>query len=463
MAGGAAPAAGGSSKEKKEKPAQEKKEKKEGTKAERRAAARAASGQPPATTPTGPPAGQATRPSHSQQQQQQQPAASASTTTPASAAGEDPSTTSAATATAPDPLQLFLHLDTPSSSRSLSHSSKYSTSNIHPSIIKLALQYAEFKIVGANARCIALVEALKDVITSYTPPPQTSLTRHLPTTHLNPQISHLVRARPMSVSMGTAIRYLKYEISLIDIEMPVDQAKSHLLMRLSSFLRDRILLPGRVIASHTTSKIRDQGDVILTYGKSSLVELALVEAWKAGKRFSVVVVDAGPLFEGRNLLPSLQSLSIPTTYILLSALATVLPRITLSLLGVASVLSNGAPFARAGTAMVALMMKEKGVPVVVLCETYKFSERIMLDSIVGNQMGETASLLPPLPPTTSTANPPTPASAPTPAPALPTPLSLLYDVARPEDVTVVITEAGLIPAQSVPIVLRDYKPLVQGA
>lgn len=64
---------------------------------------------------------------------------------------------------APNPLQLFLHLDLPSSSSSLSHSSKSSTMYIHPSIIKLALQYSEFKIVGANARCIAMLEAFKDV------------------------------------------------------------------------------------------------------------------------------------------------------------------------------------------------------------------------------------------------------------------------------------------------------------
>jgi len=37
--------------------------------------------------------------------------------------------------------------------------------------------------------------------------------------------------------------------------------------------------------------------------------------------------------------------------------------------------------------MVAMMLKEKGVPVVCCCETYKFSERIMLDSIVGNERG----------------------------------------------------------------------------
>lgn len=64
---------------------------------------------------------------------------------------------------AADPLQPFLHLDLPSSSSQLSHSSKASTANIHPSIIRLALQFAEFKVVGANARCIAMLEAFKDV------------------------------------------------------------------------------------------------------------------------------------------------------------------------------------------------------------------------------------------------------------------------------------------------------------
>lgn len=37
--------------------------------------------------------------------------------------------------------------------------------------------------------------------------------------------------------------------------------------------------------------------------------------------------------------------------------------------------------------MVAMMLKEKGVPVMCCCETYKFSENVMLDSIVGNEMG----------------------------------------------------------------------------
>ncbi|GAA6002385.1 translation initiation factor eIF-2B subunit [Rhodotorula paludigena] len=375
-------------------------------------------------------------------------------------------------AAAADTLQPFLHLDLPLPSSSLSHSAKSSTANIHPSIIRLALQYSEFKVVGANARCIAMLEAFKDIIASYTPPPQTSLTRHLPTTHLNPQIAHLIRARPLSVSMGTAIRYLKYEISLLDPELDLDAAKAALAEKIDSFIRDRILLASRVIEQHALEKIGD-GDVILTYARSSVVEGVLLEAKRMGKDFSVVVVDSRPLYEGKNLLHSLRLASIPTTYVLLPSLSLVLPRVSLCLLGTHALLSNGSMFSRAGTAMVAMMLRGKGVPVVCCCETYKFSERVMLDSIVGNERANPAPLLSDLPPlaapapSTSTSSsskstpaPPAAAAAPVLPPSL-SPLSLLYDVSRPEDVTVVITEAGLIPVQSVPVLLRDYKP-VQG-
>ncbi|GAA5828424.1 hypothetical protein JCM11251_006241 [Rhodosporidiobolus azoricus] len=373
-----------------------------------------------------------------------------------------------------DTLQPFLHLDLPLPSSSLSHSAKSSTANIHPSILRLALQYSEFKVVGANARCIAMLEAFKDIIHSYTPPPQTTLTRHLPTTHLNPQIAHLIRARPLSVSMGTAIRFLKYEISLIEMECDLDEAKALLLDKIDSFIRDRILLASRVIEQHAIEKIND-GDVILTYARSSVVEGVLLEAKRAGKEFSVVVVDSRPLYEGKNLLHVLRSAAIPTTYVLLPSLSLILPRVTLCLLGTHALLSNGSMFARAGTAMVAMMLKERGVPVVCCCETYKFSERIMLDSIVGNERAtpqplllDLTSSLPPTPspppaPTSIKSSTPSSTTIPVP-PTLPTnlsPLSLLYDVSRPEDVTVVITEAGLIPVQSVPVLLRDYKP-VQG-
>lgn len=57
------------------------------------------------------------------------------------------------------------------------------------------------------------------VIQDYVTPPNNTLSRHL-VTHLSPQITHLVSARPMSVTMGNAIRQLKLDISGSDIDLP---------------------------------------------------------------------------------------------------------------------------------------------------------------------------------------------------------------------------------------------------
>lgn len=35
--------------------------------------------------------------------------------------------------------------------------------NIHPAIVNLGLQYAEFSIAGGNARCVAMLTAFKKV------------------------------------------------------------------------------------------------------------------------------------------------------------------------------------------------------------------------------------------------------------------------------------------------------------
>jgi len=131
-----------------------------------------------------------------------------------------------------------------------------------------------------------------------------------------------------------------------------------------------------------------QALVDLVYVRSSLVEGVLLAAKEHGKRFSVIIVDSRPMHEGKNLLRSLLAADIPCTYVLLSSVGSVLSSVSLTLLGAAAMMSNGAMFSRAGSATVAMMSKAAGRPVVCCCETYKFSDRIMLDSIVGNELGE---------------------------------------------------------------------------
>lgn len=77
---------------------------------------------------------------------------------------------------------------------------------------------------------------------------------------------------------------------------------------------------------------------------------------------------------------------IPCTYALLPALPSLLPEVTTVLLGAHALFSNGAVYSRAGTAMVAMMAKANNVPVLVCCETYKFSEGVMVDGFSKNEL-----------------------------------------------------------------------------
>lgn len=73
--------------------------------------------------------------------------------------------------------------------------------------------------------------------------------------------------------------------------------------RIDHFVRDRITYATRVIAQNlASSKIKD-GDVLLTFARSSVVEQTIVEAWERGRRFQVIIVDARPLCEGEMMSP----------------------------------------------------------------------------------------------------------------------------------------------------------------
>ncbi|KAF8974659.1 translation initiation factor eIF2B delta subunit [Flammula alnicola] len=323
-------------------------------------------------------------------------------------------------------LRIFSHFGQP---KPVGHTVK---GDIHPAIIRLGLLFSEFKICGANARCIAMLTAFKQVIQDYTTPSHNTISRHL-MTHLSPQITHLVSARPMSVTMGNAIRELKLEISGIDIDMIEQDAKNLLFDYIDTYIQDRITTADKVIQELAGKKIKD-GDVILTYARSSVVEKVLLSAHNEGKKFSVIVVDSKPLLEGKELLKSLTNdpNPIPCTYALLPALPSLLTEVTTVFVGAHALFSNGAVYSRAGTAMVAMMAKTHSVPVVVCCETYKFSDGVMVDGFMPSSVIQRNSEVQDL--TTS--------------PHLEK-LNPLYDLTPPTYITAVVTEVGLIPPSSI--------------
>ncbi|KAG9152917.1 hypothetical protein Leryth_012529 [Lithospermum erythrorhizon] len=324
----------------------------------------------------------------------------------------------------------------------------FQVDSVHPAVYKVGLNYLAGDISGGNARCIAMLEAFQDSIKDYTTPPEKVLIRDL-TAKINSYVSFLIECRPLSITMGNAIRFLKTQIAKLPLTISESEAKTTLVSAIDNFINDKIILADKVIVQHAVTKIRD-GDVLLTYGSCSAIEMILLHAHELGKQFRVVVVDSRPKLEGQLLLRRLVSKGINCTYTHINAISYVMHEATRVFLGASSVLSNGTVYSRVGTACVAMVAHQFHVPVLICCEAYKFHERVQLDSICSNELGDQDTIAKVrcrkdvnyLDDCTNNDNLQL--------------LNLIYDSTPSDYISMIITDYGMIPPTSVPVIVREY-------
>lgn len=65
----------------------------------------------------------------------------------------------------------------------------------------------------------------------------------------------------------------------------------------------------------------------------------------------------------------------------------IIKTVTKVILASTYVLCNGALIAPMGTAMIGCMASKNHIPVIAICETYKFEDRVNLDQINNNEQG----------------------------------------------------------------------------
>ncbi|KGN63792.1 translation initiation factor eIF-2B subunit delta [Cucumis sativus] len=320
---------------------------------------------------------------------------------------------------------------------------------IHPAIYKVGLQYMAGDICGGNARCIAMLHAFQQAIKDYSTPPQKSLGRDL-TTKIGGYVSFFNECRPLSVSMGNAIRFLKNLIAKLPLNLPESEVKATLCSDIDRFINEKIIIADEVIVRHAATKIRD-GDVLLTYGSSCAVEMLLLYAHELGKEFRVVVVDSRPKLEGQALLRRLIGRGLSCTYTHINAISYMMHKVTRVFLGAAAVLSNGTVYSRVGTAAVAMVANAFHVPVLICCEAYKFHERVQLDSICFNELGDpdAISKVPGRKDINHLEN--------LAAKEQLQLLNLMYDATPSDYISMIVTDYGMIPPTSVPVIVREYR------
>ncbi|KAF0973494.1 hypothetical protein FDP41_008198 [Naegleria fowleri] len=359
--------------------------------------------------------------------------------------------------------------------------------NIHPVIIQLGMQYASGQITGCNARTIGLLTALKQFVLDA----EVSEDKLLSRDYLDPKlvkcIDYLKQCRPMSIGMKNALRKFKSSYHHVDKLKELrtqQQRKERLIEEIDSYIEERISYPEKQIIKHGVDGIKD-GDTIMTYALSEVLERMLIEAAQT-RKFRIVVVDSRPKNEGKELVKRLNKAGITCSLILINALSYMMKDVTKVFLGANSILSNGAVYSRVGTALVAMTAKAFNVPVIVCCETYKFSDQSQLDSITVNELGDPYDLvdLSSLPQRKSSVNYLSSnevghleiegLSIPIKGDqgkqqsnvvynlenfeAIPNlhVINLLYDITPCHYVDMVITEFGAIPPTSIPVILREF-------
>ena len=386
-------------------------------------------------------------------------------------------------------VSLFSHLPRPKSQSTGIHQQHYlssllssSSSNtqypshFHPSIPTLGHLYLTHSLIGGNARCRAMLQTFALLLRSYTPPSTSRDFRHdIDHSLLKPAFQYwTTQCRPHSVSMGNAFSFLKLAVANLDRDTQWDVARDILLESMEAYVNERIEYAGKAISRHAGCKIQDVGDVILIFGKSEVINRLLLDAALVDKKiFRVIVVDSRPMLEGRDTLSILSRAGISCTYVLLNALSYLMMReVTKVFLGASALMSNGSVLSRVGTACVALLATERRIPVLVGCETYKICNRVQLESITGNELGDADEVA-----CTDCAkvgpsnrwddgpdsggdekkNEEDVLSGWKDQPNLKL-LSLMYDLTPSDFVTGIVTEVGILPPSSVAVLLREMSP-----
>ena len=335
---------------------------------------------------------------------------------------------------------------------SLEQQQQQQQQQLHPSVLETGYQYASGQIRGGNARCRAMLQCYRTVLQDFVPPTSANggavdLRHVVDSQVLKPAFHYWTEyCRPHSVSMGNAFTFLKTAVASLDRELDYPAMREILEETSTAYERERIDYADRAIAELACQKLlKDQSEVLLIYGYSEVITALLHKAVESKKEFRVILVDSRPLLEGRKQLEHLRAAGIECSYILLNALTYVLQDVTKVLLGAAALMSDGSVCGRVGSAAVAMAAHAQNVPVLILSETYKISNRVQLESITSNELGDPNALA-----IGSLKNWQGKEHLKL--------LNLVYDLTPSEFVSGIVTELGIIPPTSVAVLLREMNP-----
>jgi len=180
--------------------------------------------------------------------------------------------------------------------------------------------------------------------------------------------------------------FLKY-ITRSFLELPDFEACKALIISRGKRFSEISLAARDRIASTGQSFIRP-GMVVLTHGWSKVVSSLLIKAAK-GTHFEIIILEGRPDASGAKAASQIYAKAgIPTTVVLDSAMAYVMERVDMVIVGAEGVVENGGIINKIGTYSLAIAAKEHTKPFYVAAESFKFARLFPLNQRDLPDMGE---------------------------------------------------------------------------
>lgn len=142
----------------------------------------------------------------------------------------------------------------------------------------------------------------------------------------------------------------------------------------------------RIIRAEVISQIKPN-DVVVTYGSNHTIKRVLLTSIENGINFSLIIVSQNKEdIESFELAEVLSNTGIDLVFCQLNSLPLVGRKISKVLFGGTSMMNNGYLLSKAGTASIACWAKSKMVPVIVCIESFKFSTKAVVHSLVTSEI-----------------------------------------------------------------------------
>lgn len=240
------------------------------------------------------------------------------------------------------------------------------------------------------------------------------------------QAKILKAARPTAVSLPNAVDYITY----LACEYP-REALPQMIDNFKAKQKEAL----RKIAITGAKRIKS-GDTILTHCNSTTALQVIREAAKT-KKIRVICTETRPRNQGYLTAAFFAKNKIPVTLIVDSAVRSAMKEFDIDkvVFGADTVAANGAVANKIGTSQIASIAHEHNVPVIVACETIKFSPQTYDGKMIEMEERSHSEIRPKMK-GVHMWNP-------------------AFDFTPPELIDVIITEDGVIPPQMAYQVIKD--------